>query len=697
VAQGLWVKDSSISILTLGPTSCTDAMGCGGSKAEEGGPQKSGSGSGAKKSGGEAVGTNTNYSVAPGNRIVLGKYELFMGKDGILGEGSFCTCRRGVNKETGHEVAIKTYKNKAEKARDIKVCLMKFKRQIEVLKTMQKPLSNTGLDARHWHTELVDVAPEAIFIQLVDYSREKDGSPGNDVVEGVAYVVTELAKYSMKDYLADCRERKTPLGENQVCEVTKQVVTVVGGLHSKGLVHLDLKPENLMMGRDRHWKLIDVDGCVKMNQKVSIRDSSISFSPCYCAPEWARFLIEDQDTLMVRSTLDVWSVGMTICELVSLDAILKSKYASFLRQGCSHREAGFFFMEWLGSEKKIPLPTKVEAYGDKQFLDLIRTKMLEPKWEKRATLCECFDHPFLKKAKGSATRVSEWAGAPTTKHRLWDREIDVDTKKPLFSGTLWKLNTDGDPMNPEHWLKRDMWISQNGNLCYFSMKENKKLIFMDRSRLLRADIAKTNDEDTSKISKPWGFQMKIKEDKFESVMFAAGSHAEREDWLAAIDKATQAEAEWFHPKTMAFNQDFLDDLRNFKLHVNNRRKAIEADSQGEGFDPVFKEKLWKLKGEGDPMIAEHWFLRDMWIGKNGSLCYFSEKSQTNMMHYSQQDLRRMTINKIEAGKAAKDHAFEIVRVPADGLEFEPGLFAAENQATRDKWITQFLQKSATGK
>eukprot|EP00971_Amphidinium_carterae_P021073 415886-Amphidinium_carterae.1 len=36
---------------------------------------------------------------------------------------------------------------------------------------------------------------------------------------------------------------------------------------------------------------------------------------------------------------EVWSVGMTICELVTLEPMLKSMYANFLRNANSHREA----------------------------------------------------------------------------------------------------------------------------------------------------------------------------------------------------------------------------------------------------------------------------------------------------------------------------------------------------------------------
>merc|ERR1719337_524697 len=136
------------------------------------------------------------------------------------------------------------------------------------------------------------------------------------------------------------------------------------------MVHIDFKPENVMMFNGR-LKLIDVDGCVKVGSNISITDSSISFSPCYCAPEWAKFLIDESGSTIVASpALDVWSVGMTICELVTLDAVLKPMYGNFLRNAHSHREAGFLFMDWLSNIKKVPLPKQIEKF-DEGFFDLV--------------------------------------------------------------------------------------------------------------------------------------------------------------------------------------------------------------------------------------------------------------------------------------------------------------------------------------
>merc|ERR1711972_978818 len=148
------------------------------------------------------------------------------------------------------------------------------------------------------------------------------------------------------------------------------------------------KPENLMMFNGR-LKLIDVDGCVKAGTNVSIQDSSISFSPCYCAPEWAKFLIEDSEArITVSPALDVWSVGMTICELVTLDAILKPMYANFLRNAHSHREAGFLFMEWLGGLKKLQLPKQVDKF-EPDFLKVLSQGLLVCGKDDRKTCAQC--------------------------------------------------------------------------------------------------------------------------------------------------------------------------------------------------------------------------------------------------------------------------------------------------------------------
>ena len=62
--------------------------------------------------------------------------------------------------------------------------------------------------------------------------------------------------------------------------------------------------------------------------------------------------------------MDVWSVGISLCELVALDAVLKPKYAAIYRHAGSHRKAGFLFLEWLANpDEKLGLDAKIVNFN----------------------------------------------------------------------------------------------------------------------------------------------------------------------------------------------------------------------------------------------------------------------------------------------------------------------------------------------
>ncbi len=65
------------------------------------------------------------------------------------------------------------------------------------------------------------------------------------------------------------------------------------------------------------------------------------------------------------------------------------------------------------------------------------------------------------------------------KIQIRNRREKIDPQKAefqsVFKRELWKLNQEGDVMNPDHWLKREMWLARNGAFCYYSKKEEKEL------------------------------------------------------------------------------------------------------------------------------------------------------------------------------------------------------------------------------
>jgi serine/threonine protein kinase len=335
--------------------------------------------------------------------LVLNRYS--MDRKSILGEGTSSICYKGTDVVTGEEVAIKVYKQPNTKggkspssritrttSRPNAKTLTKFRRQVKVLQELQEPLLPPA-DPKLWSQELEMVEPGDLFVRLLWYSQDEKGEPGPDPCDGNLYVVTELAQYDLKQYLKEQKQKGHHLSKEKVHSIAKAITLSVAGLHAKGFTHLDLKPANLMMFGGR-WKLIDVDGCVKVGTGLNVSDDTISFSPCYCAPEWARFVVQDTKHQMIATpSLDAWSVGMTLCELVTLDPPMKHKYQAFVEADPNSRNACFNFLEWLGGVKNLPLPGSVGRF-DQGFYEFVMSLLVSDR-SMRKTLAQCLASPYL--------------------------------------------------------------------------------------------------------------------------------------------------------------------------------------------------------------------------------------------------------------------------------------------------------------
>ncbi|XP_033099504.1 serine/threonine-protein kinase 36-like [Anneissia japonica] len=185
----------------------------------------------------------------------------------MIGEGSFGKVYKGRKKYTGQVVALKFIPKTGRSEKE----LQNLRREIEIM--------------RNLHHENI--------IEMLD-SFETD----NDVVAVTDYAVGELFQILEDD---GC------LQEEQVRSIACQLVSALYYLHSHRILHRDMKPQNILLGKGGAVKLCDFGFARAMSINTLVL-TSIKGTPLYMAPE----LVEEKP---YDHTADLWSLGCILYEL----------------------------------------------------------------------------------------------------------------------------------------------------------------------------------------------------------------------------------------------------------------------------------------------------------------------------------------------------------------------------------------------
>ena len=124
--------------------------------------------------------------------------------------------------------------------------------------------------------------------------------------ESVEYIVMELIEgVTLMQYM----QKKGALGWKEALHSSVQISKALEHAHSKGIVHRDIKPQNIMIIRDGSIKVADF-GIAALESTQEQRSSQTVGSVHYIAPEQARG--EQPDT---RS--DIYSLGVVMYEMLT--------------------------------------------------------------------------------------------------------------------------------------------------------------------------------------------------------------------------------------------------------------------------------------------------------------------------------------------------------------------------------------------
>ena len=232
--------------------------------------------------------------------VIGGKYRL----EGVVGSGTFGTVFRAKHVDLGRSYAIKFLEIPPQLMGDAEAVRTRFLREAKILGRLDHP--NT--------------------VQVVDFGQHQDKP----------YIVTEfLEGKTLRHVVKD----EGPFDENRLHSVTTQILGSVAQAHELGLVHRDLKSNNVMLVRDAQGnevaKLLDFGVATSFredsleaarNLQVTVRGTFIG-TPQYASPE--------QFSGSATSASDVYAVGLLMWEMATgTPAVTKRSFAECMEIHC---------------------------------------------------------------------------------------------------------------------------------------------------------------------------------------------------------------------------------------------------------------------------------------------------------------------------------------------------------------------------
>jgi hypothetical protein len=214
-----------------------------------------------------------NPSVAPGD-VLNGRFEIVR----AIGAGGMGEVFEGVDRATAARVAVKVIHGR--RAHDL-VDLQRFLVEARAAAA----ISHEGIV----RTLDVDVTPEGTVFQVME------------LLDGT----------TMEDWIARPGSRSV----GAVAAVGRVLADALAAAHQAGVVHRDVKPGNVMLGRDRSIKVLDF-GLSKIveagSSHVSVTHSQMVMgTPAYMAPE--QFL----HSKSAGPEADVYSLGVVLYEALT--------------------------------------------------------------------------------------------------------------------------------------------------------------------------------------------------------------------------------------------------------------------------------------------------------------------------------------------------------------------------------------------
>ena len=266
----------------------------------------------------------------------------------LIGQGAFGKVNIGLNILTGRVVAIKSFNKKSLSANG---------------DNMKKILSETDLMKKLNHPNVTKIL---------------------EMFEDDGYILIAM-EYINGGNLFSFVKKRRKLSEKTAKFLFRQIILGIKHIHSKKIVHRDIKLENILIDLNNNIKICDFGiGRILKNEKQMLYDKC--GTPMYMAPE---ILLSSKTKGYEGFPVDIWSSGISLYIMLSgtLPFNLKNKESSDMSNESNNNNIE---LQYSIINKE---PKKIEKISD-EARDLLKG-LLNKNPKKRLTIEQILNHPWL--------------------------------------------------------------------------------------------------------------------------------------------------------------------------------------------------------------------------------------------------------------------------------------------------------------
>lgn len=288
-----------------------------------------------------------------------GEFEEFAWIKGeLVGRGSFGSVYLALNVTTGEMLAVKQV-----------TVPTGFMNQQNQNNDGTDDKNSEGIDALHKEVETMKDLDHLNIVQYLGF-EQKDN------------IYSLFLEYVAGGSIASCMKSYGKFDESLIKFITRQVLQGLEYLHSNGILHRDLKADNLLLEIDGTCKISDF-GISKKSKDIYVNNAEMSMQGTvfWMAPEVIDNMVEDKKQ-GYSAKIDIWSLGCVVLEM-------------FAGKRPWSNEAVVSAIYKIGKTKLAPpIPEDIKHLISSDAKDFIN-KCFTIDSEKRPTAKQLLNHPFM--------------------------------------------------------------------------------------------------------------------------------------------------------------------------------------------------------------------------------------------------------------------------------------------------------------